>query len=85
MNYASFTNLPASAKFPAHSVDGVRAVSASVGRGGLVALLERAATEFFAIAVAAYFATILYHRLILLYSPDPTKYLFSRKVYCNAY
>ena len=39
MSYASFTNLPASAKFPAHSVDVGRAVPARVGRGRLAALL----------------------------------------------
>ena len=78
MNYASFTNLPASTKFPAHSVDGGRAVSACVGMGRLIALFM-AATEFVAIAVSAYFAAVVYHRLILLYSPDPAKYLLSQK------
>jgi hypothetical protein len=71
MNCASFTNLLASTKFPAHSVDGGRAVSASVGMGRLIALLVMAATEFVAVAVSAYFAAIVHHRLILLYSPDP--------------
>jgi hypothetical protein len=66
MNYAS---LPASTKFPASSVDAGR-VSASVSRGRLVAL---AATEFLPIAAAAYFSAVLYHRLILLYSPDPAE------------
>ena len=47
MSYASFTNLPASAKFRAHSVDGGRAVPACVGRGRLAAaLVLAAATEF---------------------------------------
>jgi Undecaprenyl-phosphate glucose phosphotransferase len=71
MSYASFTNLPASTKFPAHSV-----VPARVGRGRLAALLVLAtATEFLFVAVAAYFAAILYHWLILLDWPDPGKYL----------
>jgi len=76
MNYASFTNLPASTKFPAHAVDGGTAVPARVGRGRLAALLVlAAATEFLFVAVAAYFATVLYHRLILLQSPEAAKYI----------
>ncbi len=76
MNYASFTNLPASTKFPAHSVDVGRAVPARVGRGRLAALLVLAAgTEFLLVAVAAYFAAVLYHRLVLLQPPDPGKYI----------
>src|SRR5258708_8656954 len=79
MNYASFTNLPASTKFPkfpGHSVDPGRAAPARVGRGRLVALLVlAAATEFLFVAVAAYFAAVLYHRLFLLHWPDPTKYI----------
>ena len=50
----------------------------SVGRGKsrLAALLALAAsTEFLLVAVAAYFAAVLYHRLILLDSPDPAKYI----------
>jgi hypothetical protein len=39
MSYASFTNGPASTKFPAHSVDLGTAVPARVGRGRLAALL----------------------------------------------
>jgi hypothetical protein len=39
MSYASFTNGPASTRFPAHSVDLGRAVPARVGRGRLAALL----------------------------------------------
>ena len=74
MSYASFTNLPASTKFPAHPVDVGKAVSAS--RGRLTALLVMAAaTEFLLVAVATYFAAVLYHRLILLHSPDPAKYI----------
>jgi hypothetical protein len=81
MNYASFTNLnlPASTKFPENLVDGGRAAPASVGSGRLVALLVMAAT------VSAYFAAVVNHRLILLCSPDPAKYLLSQKVHCNAY
>src|ERR1700746_3897131 len=76
MSYASSTNLPASTKFPAHAVDGSKAVSANVGRGGLAALLVMAAsTEFLLVAVAAYFGAVLYHRLILLYLPDPARYI----------
>ena len=79
MNYASFTNLPASTKFPkflGHSVDPDRAAPARVGRGRLVALLVlAAATEFLFVAVAAYCAAILYHRLFLLHWPDPAKYI----------
>ena len=76
MNYASFTNLPASTKVPAHSVDVGRAVPARVGRGRLAALLVLAAvTEFLLVAVAAYFAAVLYHRLVLLQPPDPGKYI----------
>ncbi len=76
MSYASLTKLPASTKFPAHSVDLGKAVPARVGRGRLAALLVlAAATEFLFVAVAAYFAAILYHRLILLDWPDPAKYL----------
>jgi Undecaprenyl-phosphate glucose phosphotransferase len=76
MGYASFSNLPASTKFPAHSVDLGRAVPARVGRGRLASLLVlAAATEFLFVAVAAYFAAILYHRLILLDWPDPAKYI----------
>ena len=75
MSYASFTNSPASTKFPAHSVAGSRAVPAGK-RGRLAALLVLAAsTEFLLVAVAAYFAAVLYHRLILLDSPDPAKYI----------
>src|ERR1700722_1755211 len=76
MSYASFTNLPASAKFRAHSVNGGRAVPAFVGRGRSAAVLVlAAATEFLVVAVAAYIAAVLYHRLVLLHSPDPAKYV----------
>jgi Undecaprenyl-phosphate glucose phosphotransferase len=75
MSYAS-TNFPASTKFPGHSVDPGRAAPARVGRGRLVALLVlAAATEFLFVAVAAYFAAVLYHRLFLLHWPDSAKYI----------
>jgi Undecaprenyl-phosphate glucose phosphotransferase len=75
MSYASFTNVPASAKFPAHPTNG-GAVSAFAGRGRLTAVLFlAAATEFLLIAVAAYFAAVLYHRLVLLSPLDPAKYV----------
>ncbi|MET3839858.1 undecaprenyl-phosphate glucose phosphotransferase [Bradyrhizobium sp. OAE829] len=74
MSFASFTNLPASST--ARSLDAGRA---RVGKNRLAALLALAAsTEFLLITVAAYFAAILYHRLILgqvLVSPDPAKYI----------
>jgi hypothetical protein len=79
MNYASFTDLPASTKFPEDLVDGGRAPPASVGSGRLVALLVLAAS------VSAYFAAVVNRGVILLYSPDPAKYLLSQKVHCNAY
>jgi Undecaprenyl-phosphate glucose phosphotransferase len=76
MSYASFTNLPASTKFPAHSVEVGSAVPARVGRGRLAVLLVLAAsTEFLLVTVAAYSAAVLYHRLVLLHSPDPAKYI----------
>jgi hypothetical protein len=70
VGYASFTNSPASTHLPAHSVAGSRPVPAGKG-GRLAALLVLAAsTEFLLVAVAAYCASVLYHRLILLDSPD---------------
>lgn len=76
MSYASFTNLPASTKLPAHSVDGGKAIAGDVGRGRLAALLVLAAgTEFLLVAGAAYFAAVLYHRLALLQAPDSTRYI----------
>jgi Undecaprenyl-phosphate glucose phosphotransferase len=73
MSYASFTNLPASAKFPA-SVG--TATAARVARGRLtVLLIAAAATEFLLVAVAAYFAAALYHRLILQSWPESAKYI----------
>ena len=38
-------------------------------------LVLAAGTEFLLVAVAAYFAAVLYHRLILLQPPDPGKYI----------
>ena len=76
MSYASFSNLPASPKFPTHPVDVGSAVPARDGRGRLAALLVlAAAAEFLLVAVAAYFAAELYHGLFLLYSPDLAKYV----------
>src|SRR6266404_1848649 len=72
----TFTNLPASTKFPAHSVDVGKAVPARVFRGRLAVLLVlAAATEFLLVTVAAYSAAFLYYRLVLLQSPDPGKYI----------
>jgi hypothetical protein len=73
MNHTSFTNWPASTRFPETFVDGGRALPASVGSGRLVALLVMAA------AVSASFAAVVNHRSILLYSPDPAKYVLSQK------
>lgn len=77
MSYASFTNLPASTKFPARSVDVGREIPAAVAKRRLtVLLIAAAANEFLLVAVAAYFAAVFYHRLILLSSfPDPAKYI----------
>src|SRR5262245_35226219 len=76
MNYASFTNLPASTKLPGHSVDVGRAVPARVGRSRLAVLLVlAAATEFLLVTVAAYSAAFLYYRLVRLHSPDPAQYI----------
>src|SRR3984885_1270396 len=73
MSYASFTNFPASAKFPA-SVG--TATAARVARGRLTVLLvAAAATEFLLVAVAAYSAAALYHRLILQSWPESAKYI----------
>src|ERR1700722_5535780 len=73
MNYASFINLPASAKFPAWVGT---ATAARVARGRLTVLLvAAAATEFLLVAVAAYSAAALYHRLILQSWPDAAKYI----------
>lgn len=55
MGYASFTSLLTSTEFPAHSVHVGGANSATVDRGRLATLL----------AVAAYFAAVLYHRFVL--------------------
>jgi hypothetical protein len=71
MSYASvsnFSNLPASTKFPAHSVDVGRAIPGRVAKRRLTVLLiaaAAAATEFLFVAVAAYFAADLYHRFAL--------------------
>ncbi|APO51386.1 undecaprenyl-phosphate glucose phosphotransferase [Bradyrhizobium diazoefficiens] len=76
MSYVSFTNLPASTKRPAHSVDGGRAIEEGVGRSRLTALLVLAAgTEFLLVAGAAYFAAVVYHRAVFLGSPDSARYI----------
>jgi hypothetical protein len=76
MSYASFTNLPASAKLQAHSVDVGKAIPSSGAKRRLTVLLISAAiTEFLFVAIAAYLAAVLYHRLIVLYSLDPAKYV----------
>lgn len=68
------TNSPASTQLPAQLVAGSRAVPAGKG-GRLAALLVLvASTEFVLVAVAAYFAAVLYHRVILL-NPDDAKYI----------
>ena len=70
------TNSPASTQLPASRSLAAAAVPAGVGRGRLAALLVLAAsTEFLLVAVAAYSAAVLYHRLILLDSPDAAKYI----------
>jgi hypothetical protein len=72
VSYASFTNSPASTRLPAHPVAGGR----RFGKSRLTALLALAAgTEFLLVAVAAYSAAVLYHRLILLDSPDAAMYI----------
>jgi len=56
--------------------DDGRAIAGGVGWSRLTALLVVAAgTEFVLVAGAAYFAAVLYHRLILLQSPDTTQYI----------
>src|SRR5258707_382001 len=76
MSYASFTNLPTSPRFRAHSVDVGTAIPAIVAKRRLTVLLvSAAATEFVFVAIAAYLAAELYHRLILLGSLDPAKYI----------
>lgn len=76
MSYASFTNLPGSAKLQAHSVGVGRAIPPNgAGRRLTVLLISAAVTEFLFVAIAAYLAAELYHRLILLHSLDPAKYI----------
>ena len=59
---------------PVRSLAAGQSQQARAGR--LAALLVLAAsTEFLLVAVAAYFAAVLYHRLILLNSPDAAKYI----------
>lgn len=76
MSCASLTNLPASTKFPAHSVAGGRELPAYLGPSRLtVPLISAAASEFPFAAIAAYAAAVLYHRPILVYSPDPARFV----------
>ncbi|UPK02288.1 undecaprenyl-phosphate glucose phosphotransferase [Bradyrhizobium sp. 170] len=68
------TNSPTSTQLPAQLVAGSKAIPAGKG-GRLAALLVLvASTEFVLVAVAAYFAAVLYHRVILL-NPDDAKYI----------
>lgn len=76
MSYVSFTNWPATTKFPAHWADVGDGVSSSAGKRGLAGLLVLAATtEFLLVAGTGYLAAMLYHRLILLHSPDAGMYI----------
>lgn len=79
MSYVSSTNLSAVRKFRAHSVDvaaDTGRTSAAPGRGRLAALLVlAAATEFLLVALAAYFAAVLYHQFIMLQGSAPAKYV----------
>jgi Undecaprenyl-phosphate glucose phosphotransferase len=76
MSYASFTNLPGSSKFPAASLDVGKELPAALGKRRRTALLVSAVvSEFLLVAIAAYLAAFLYHRLILLQSPDPGRYI----------
>jgi Undecaprenyl-phosphate glucose phosphotransferase len=77
MSYASFTNLPGTTQLPAHSVDGRTAVPAGVGWGKLASalLVLAAGAEFLLVALAAYFAAVIYYRLVLLHWPDPAQYI----------
>ncbi|MGY4602918.1 Undecaprenyl-phosphate glucose phosphotransferase [Bradyrhizobium sp. USDA 4474] len=76
MTYASFTNLPASPKLQSHSFDDGRTTAGGVGKRRLAALLVLAAgTEFLLVTGAAYFAALLYHRLVLLQSPTSARYI----------
>lgn len=67
MSYSFFTNLPSSTIVtgrPARSHYVGGAASARVGTGRLAVLLVLAAATFLLMAVAAYFAALLYHRLL---------------------
>lgn len=64
MGYASFTNSPASTKLPAHSMAG-RTIPAGASKNRMAALLALAAgAQFVLVALAAYCAAVLYHRLV---------------------
>jgi Undecaprenyl-phosphate glucose phosphotransferase len=76
MNHVSFINSPDSTKLSARSMAVDREASASFGKRRLTILLIAAvATEFLLVAVAAYLAALLYHRLILAYWPESAKYI----------
>lgn len=67
MSHLFFTSLPSSTSVNglpelSHYVGG--AASARVGRGRLVVFLIMAAATFLFVAVAAYLAALLYHRLL---------------------
>jgi putative colanic acid biosynthesis UDP-glucose lipid carrier transferase len=67
MSYSFFTYLPSSTSLtgrPTRSQHVGGAASATVGWGRLAVLLVLAAATFLLMAVAAYFAALLYHRLL---------------------
>lgn len=64
MSYVSFTNLQPS-KFRASSAD----IAPVAKRRLTVVLIAAVASEFLSVAVAAYFAAVLYHQFTLLYLP----------------
>jgi putative colanic acid biosynthesis UDP-glucose lipid carrier transferase len=69
------TNSPASIQLPTQSVSDSRAVP--TGKGGRLAalLVLVASTEFVLVAVSAYFAAVVYHRLFLQDHPDDARYI----------
>ena len=75
MSYASFTNSRAITQLSAHSVAGSTAVPAGKGSRLVALLVLAASTEFLLVALAAYSAADLYHRVILLDPPDAAKYI----------
>ena len=69
------TNSPASTQLPAQFGRWQQGRLSGQGRRLAALLVLVASTEFVLVAVAAYFAAVLYHRLILLNSPDDAKYI----------